>query len=61
MKKRKKTPRLDKIEIMKAIKKATNKEITIEVNGRTYHIEIVGTKAILPSGKILEIPAEYIC
>ena len=61
MRKRRKIPRLDKIEIMKAIKKATGKELTVDVNGRTYQIKIVGGKAILPSGKAFEIPVEHIC
>lgn len=61
MKKRRKIPRLDKIEIMKAVKKATEKELTVDVNGRTYHIKIIGGKAILPSGKAFEIPVEHIC
>lgn len=61
MRKRRKIPRLDKIAIMKAVKKATEKELTVDVNGRTYHVRIVGSKAILPSGKVFEIPGEHIC
>lgn len=61
MRKRRKIPRLDKIEIMKAVKKATEKELTVDVNGRIYHVKITGNKAILPSGKIFEIPGEHIC
>jgi len=61
MKKRRKTTRIEKIEIMKAVKNATEKEITVSVNGRTYQVKIVGSRAILPSGKVFEIPEEHIC
>ena len=61
MRKRRKVTRLEKIAIMKAIKKATENEIEVEVNGRVIPVKIVSNRAILPSGKVFEIPVEHIC
>jgi len=61
MRKRRKVTRLEKIAIMKAIKKATENEIEVEVNGRVIPVKIVSNRAVLPSGKVFEIPVEHIC